>query len=307
MTFADDMAEYRRDVRLYQVWPGKNRFLCGGRLMTGPWSDCPFNTCVWGIILVPVTGFYVFCGAKLWHNSPALLVAVTICFFWTTVCLLLTGWSDPGIIPRQTRQDAWKRVWAARGMPEDVDEDGAISADRSLPSSLTIVNEETGERETHRYCHTCNIYRPPRASHCHDCDNCVKEFDHHCPFVGNCVAERNYGAFCAFLVCVVALLVSVLTSVVMSSSQIQADTTFNMVMQLVIAGYSLLMFFMIGGFSVFHCFLIITGQTTKEKIKGTADGKARTVTCLNRPPVLFDPRQLANPELDPENASLLAV
>ena len=46
-----------------------------------------------------------------------------------------------------------------------------------------------------RYCQSCNIYRPPRASHCSFCGYCVEKFDHHCPWTGSCIGKKNYVKF----------------------------------------------------------------------------------------------------------------
>ncbi|KAJ1954460.1 Palmitoyltransferase zdhhc14, partial [Linderina pennispora] len=50
-----------------------------------------------------------------------------------------------------------------------------------------------------KYCETCKIYRPPRASHCKYCDNCVENEDHHCIWLNNCVGRRNYRYFYGFV------------------------------------------------------------------------------------------------------------
>ena len=53
---------------------------------------------------------------------------------------------------------------------------------------------------TERICVTCNIIRPPGASHCSTCDNCVLNFDHHCDYISNCVGKRNHKFFYLFLI-----------------------------------------------------------------------------------------------------------
>jgi len=230
------------------------------------------------------------------------LALVFIFAAWTILALLITGLSDPGIIPRQTREEAWKQAIEARACGSGVTKLEDIDPRALMPQSISMTID--GEVVTCRFCSTCNVFKPPRASHCSDCDNCCKEFDHHCPFVGNCVGERNYGSFCAFLICVVALIVSVLVSILFVSSDVKAETTFNLVFTMIILGYSLLMFFVIGGFSAFHCFLILTGQTTKEKIKGSSDdqSKGRTISCINRPKSLINPAGLLS-ELRPVEPS----
>jgi len=176
--------------------------------------------------------------------------------------------------------------------------------------------EIDGERFVYKWCTTCQIWRPPRASHCQYCDNCVREFDHHCPFVANCIGERNYGSFMLFNLSIVALLVSVIASVfsALNAGEEGPSQMVTIIGIVAVCVFSLIMFCVMFSFFGFHCWLIITGQTTKEQMKqwrskeraggdehplegGSVFGPGRTLACLHRAPSLIRPRYLVDPVL----------
>ncbi|KAJ2962856.1 hypothetical protein NQZ79_g2058 [Umbelopsis isabellina] len=200
----------------YQVFPGRNKFFCGGRVITSR----EYYAFAFAILLliVPCALFAAFTCPWLWVNIS---IAVPICYAYlfvlSFVSMLRTSWTDPGIIPRNLDPSP----------PLDDFDDSAsfaygTSLDRRLPISKKIlVKNQTLEL---KYCETCRIYRPPRASHCRQCDNCVGELslsnvvqsnfvlpsvnslhvaeneDHHCVWLNNCVGRRNYRSFFIFII-----------------------------------------------------------------------------------------------------------
>lgn len=99
--------------------------------------------------------------------------------------LFLTSCRDPGIIPRNVQ------------LPE-LDESFTQSTEWLNDKAFDIKLPRTRDVKINgmsikvKFCETCLLYRPPRASHCSICNNCVQKFDHHCPWVGQCIGIVSY-------------------------------------------------------------------------------------------------------------------
>jgi hypothetical protein len=98
--------------------------------------------------------------------------------FLTGYFMLLTYLIEPGIIPKNHPN-----------FQGEMNKNENDEKNKAIPRIYT-----------QRKCPTCNIIRPPGASHCSECNNCVLDFDHHCVFVSNCIGKRNHKYFYLFLI-----------------------------------------------------------------------------------------------------------
>eukprot|EP00928_Gymnodinium_smaydae_P056417 TRINITY_DN39802_c0_g1_i1.p1 TRINITY_DN39802_c0_g1~~TRINITY_DN39802_c0_g1_i1.p1 ORF type:complete len:447 (-),score=58.68 TRINITY_DN39802_c0_g1_i1:29-1264(-) len=302
--------------RLYQVWPSRSRFFCRGMMMTGGETELGItqncsvpNCCVWTCILVPCSLYFVWVFPQLVRQgSYAMPLATLAVFFITTSLLCLTCCSDPGIIPRREVITATNGQAALKtSLGYDVLGSDVLPANSDVTARTQVLPREL-TMKGYRWCHTCRIVRPPRASHCPDCDNCVLRFDHHCPFVNNCVGQRNYHFFFGFITSVFLLSILVLPVLFwflnsddfegaleaitdLSSGTLQ-PVFYALIAFGAVAAVAALLSFLLWAY---HMFLISTNRTTKEYKKNIENIDEEPTLCAPRGPRLFDPFALVDP------------
>ncbi|KAG8496928.1 hypothetical protein CXB51_008155 [Gossypium anomalum] len=179
--------------------------------------------------------------------------------------LFFTSGRDPGILPRNSK-------------PPESDE----TLDVTTPS-MEWVNGRTphlklprtkdvivnGHTVKVKYCDTCLLYRPPRASHCSICNNCVQRFDHHCPWVGQCIGIRNYRFFFMFISTSTILCLYVFVCSWINVLEKEAGNDSNIwkamshdILSIILILYCFIAVWFVGGLTVFHFYLICTNQVS---------------------------------------------
>lgn len=129
------------------------------------------NTSVFYLTVVLITGtstlFFIFDCPFLAEKISIFIPIVGGFLFLFTMCSLLrTTFSDPGILVRASQDEA-------AYIEKQIEVPNSLNSPTYRPPPRTkevIVNGQTVKL---KYCFTCKIFRPPRASHCSLCDNCV--------------------------------------------------------------------------------------------------------------------------------------
>lgn len=265
----------RRVTRKWEVFAGRNRFWCDGRLMTAPQPG------VFALTLALICGtcalhFAFDCPFLAARVSPAVPAVGAALFLFTLSALLRTALSDPGIIPRAQPQEAAALdgdcASAAVGNGNGAGNGAGNGTARPPPRAREVLVR--GRPVKLKYCFTCKMFRPPRASHCSLCDNCVERFDHHCPWVGNCVGKRNYRYFYTFVVSLSFLAVFVFACAVAHLALAARGAGLAAALRAspasaLVAAVCFLSVWSVLGLAGFHTYLASTDQTTNEDIKGS--------------------------------------
>lgn len=299
---ADKMASGGRiKQRKWEVFSGKNKFGCNGRCMCAP----DYQGFLFCLILIVVTGgmfFVLDCPYLAVNVSPAIPVFGGILFIIIVGSLCQTALIDPGIIPRATLPEALETDRLHQLDVQSRAEEGNNNSSYTPPRYKEV--EIKGRKFKLSYCQTCQMYRPPRASHCSRCNNCVERFDHHCPMVGNCIGKRNYRYFFTFvsttaIMCLYVLGCNITVVVLRALESNVGDAFKNSVGSLIEGIICLGSLASVGGLACYHSYLVAQEMTTNEDIKGTYNPKkfkdginpySHGNCCRNCLYVLFAPR-----------------
>ncbi|KAF8081569.1 hypothetical protein N665_0879s0024 [Sinapis alba] len=258
-------------IRTYKAWKGNNVFFFGGRLVFGPDARSILITIF--LITAPVTIFCVFIARKFIDDFPhhrgvsVLAVAVALNLL-DLIFLLVTSGRDPGIIPRNLYPPEPEGIIESSGEPRLAH---TPTLSRLPRTKDLIVNGITVKI---KYCDTCMLYRPPRASHCSICNNCVEKFDHHCPWLGQCIGLRNYRFYFMFILCSALLCIYVhvfcwiYVKRIMDGDKISIwKSLIKTPASIALIIYTFISVWFVGGLTGFHLYLISTNQSTYENFR----------------------------------------
>ncbi|CAR24143.1 Palmitoyltransferase [Lachancea thermotolerans] len=228
-------------------------FFLGGRLRAVSGTE-PLSLFVLIALLAPMVLYSIFEAQALWRLGRGHGALVILFYYFWAICLvsfIKTATSDPGVLPRNVH------------VPIVGEE---FQLPRSYYNIITLPSAHPeGKTVDVKYCATCRIWRPPRASHCSTCEACVLTHDHHCTWVNNCIGQRNYRYFLTFLAsCCLATTLCIVGCGIRVAQATRPDRVVVAILLIIYCAlglcYPLLLL-------VYHMFLTSTQQTTREYLK----------------------------------------
>ena len=198
--------------------------------------------------------------AKPWTAHLTSATGVTLYLLLNT-CYTVAVFTDPGSPLQATASNGQPKYSSLPSFESDHD-----------PSHIhPITVSSTGAP---RYCKKCQTLKPDRTHHCSTCRRCVLKMDHHCPWLATCLGLHNYKAFVLFLVyttvfcwvCFMSTAYWVWTEVFDQNQYLEEFAPVNVILLAVVSG---IIGLVLTGFTSWHLYLCIRGQTTIESLEKT--------------------------------------
>jgi len=251
-----------KEIKLknYQYWRGKNKFFCDGKIMCGP-SAAKRYLFIILVIILPTIIEILFITLSYPSALISLLLTIFEFFLFLIIIYLFINIStkNPGYLLRN--------------------ESYFNATETKMKTKKLIYSNVRGFMQKMKFCETCLVYRPPRASHCRYCDSCVMKFDHHCFWIGNCVGKSNYHDFFVFLFSLIIFdffkfVISIITGIYLVLNKNKKNLVINnfylhLIFCIAIFIYSIIFFIFLFMLFKYHVKLIFRGITTYEDIKKT--------------------------------------
>lgn len=245
--------------RNYQAFITSNyAYFCGGIFRTSLYCSISYKDIklpvlpfTLTLIILPIVLYSIFEAYWLWHKvSPAVVILFCYCWLQTFSNCLKAALLDPGVLPKNIH------------ITDGLDKDGLPNEYHNwieLPGPMDKLGNI--QNVYMKYCDSCYIWRPVRASHCSKCGVCIGNMDHHCPWLGNCIGQRNYWYFLNFLTFAVITCIYLLITSFYKISVTGIDTSkwtlFIGIYSSCCLPYMILLL-------IFHICLGLTGITTRE-------------------------------------------
>ncbi|KAK1322443.1 putative S-acyltransferase [Acorus calamus] len=116
-------------------------------------------------------------------------------------------------------------------------------------------------------CAYCQTLRPPRAHHCADCDKCILKFDHHCIWLGTCIGQGNHCRFWWYIFEETVLCIWTAILYICFFKAIAEREWWQNGIAIILSMILLLCLIFLLSILIFHCYLILTNQTSYELIR----------------------------------------
>ena len=134
--------------------------------MGGPKTDRIANISTWVLILAISIIFFAVAFPYLLEDVTLLLPLISIYLFLSTISFfLLTTFTDPGIIPRisiiSLDNELRSFKYSNNKEKEDLETNSPLDSPKLEPKPNLSNNNNNL-----KFCHDCNIYKPPKTIHC---------------------------------------------------------------------------------------------------------------------------------------------